>query len=212
MRANAPDAGARKAAIRLLTPSPWMLVVLAGWWVWRYAALPGGPAAAGPAVLVGFLGDGLAWYAVFGWARWWRWGGTSGPSAGAWLWALSPLVLLSAVARGLDALQVRLIGERLDQRLLDVLGDGALEHALALRGLVLAVVVSAAIAMWALRKDAVLSRRLIEAHPRASTLTLYWATGAAVQALLLAVVVDAPAAMSAEFLLLRTLVAPGGVG
>ncbi len=152
---------ARLLRVMQWAPSPWMMFVLSIWWAWRWAALPAGEAIAPMAVVAGFSHDVLVLYGAFGLLRGMQArerAVVTGSGSGEKLAYV--LLAMSAVTRGLDALQVRLTDTRMTADLLGVLAADPVAELWGLRGVLLAVLLSAAAAMWAVRRDRMLWRRL----------------------------------------------------
>jgi hypothetical protein len=130
-----------------------MLLVLGIWWAWRWACVPASAVGSGLAVAAGFFHDAMVLYGFFGLLRWWH--GRAGEQRQALAPALiaTSLLAASAMARALDALQVRLTDTHLTRDLLAVMTNDPLAELWGLRGLLLAVLLSTAAGFWALRQD-----------------------------------------------------------
>lgn len=150
----------RARALRLAqwVPSAPMLLVLAVWWGWRWACVPASLQSAGVSVAVGFAHDALVLYGLFGMLRWWH--GQRSDNRAAPLVVAGLLLALSACARALDALQIRLTDTHLTTELLAVIAADPLAELWGLRGLLLAVAASSLAGLWALHQDRKFWRRL----------------------------------------------------
>ncbi|GEM_PF-3448528 len=139
-----------------MAPSPWAVLGLAIWWAWRYAALP--PSAVGSAwSLVGFGVDAVFLYGMFGGLRAQD---RRRPALATWSRRIVLVgMVVGALMRAVDALQVHLTGTHITSELLVLLAENPAQQAVSLRGLLLAVVVSVAIGGWALAGDRDLARR-----------------------------------------------------
>lgn len=151
----------RAKKIVVWAPSPWMMLALSVWWAWRWAALPSTYAQAGAAVMVGFAHDAMVLYGMFALLRWLHRAEPAGRSAVWWQRLTATLLAASASLRALDALQVHLTDHRATPELMRVLASDPLVELWGLRGMVLAVLLSAGVAAWTLRSDTKMWRRLI---------------------------------------------------
>jgi hypothetical protein len=147
----------------LVVLSPWAMLTLVVWWLWRLAIVQSLPGYQAPEhaldTLLGFGQDLLLLYALFGLQRWWLGrrivAGQQNPAAGQRVaFELGFVVLLdSALLRGLDAIHAHLGASHISVGFWQALGQHLADWMLGMHTLLILLALTAWLGRWALRRD-----------------------------------------------------------
>ena len=147
----------------LVVPSPWAMVTLVVWWLWRLAIVQSLPGYQSPEhaldTLLGFGQDLFLLHALFGLQRWWLGrrvaSGEQNPASSERIaYELGFVLLLdSALLRGLDAIHAHVAASHLSVRFWQAFGQHLADWMLGMHTLLIVLGLTALLGRWALRRD-----------------------------------------------------------